>query len=92
MCGCITYTVRLALCLDLFIQATSLDPLLDDSVAMASRLQSLGQAVTLNVVENIPHGFLCFKSAGTDRDLEAAQKLCVDYIRQGLGTTSTAPR
>lgn len=60
---------------------------------MASRLQSLGQAVTLNVVENIPHGFLCFKSAGTDQDLEAAQRLCVDYIRQGLGTcTPTAPR
>ena len=51
---------------------------------MARRLQSVNQLVTLNVVENIPHGFLCFKSAGSDQDLEAGQKLCVDYIRQGL--------
>ena len=68
------------------IQATALDPLLDDSVAMAHRLQSLGQAVTLNVVENVPHGFLCFKSAGNDQDLEAGQRLCMDYMRQGLDT------
>lgn len=66
-------------------QATSLDPLLDDSVAMARKLQSLDQAVTLNIVENVPHGFLCFKSAGSDHDLEAGQRLCVDYIKQGLG-------
>lgn len=76
----------------LFSKATSLDPLLDDSIAMATRLQSLGQAVTLNVVENIPHGFLCFKSAGSDQDLEAGQKLCVEYIRQGLGITCTTPK
>jgi hormone-sensitive lipase len=73
------------------IIATSLDPLLDDSVAMAHRLQSLGQAVTLNVVDNIPHGFLCFKSTGSDQGLEAGQRLCTDYIRQGLGMM-TNPR
>ena len=72
-------------CRLLFLQGTALDPLLDDSVAMARRLQSVDQAVTLNVVENIPHGFLCFRSAGSDQDLEVGQRLCVDYIRQGLG-------
>jgi hypothetical protein len=70
------------------IIGTSLDPLLDDSVDMARRLQSLGQPVTLNVVENIPHGFLCLKSAGSDQDLEAGQRLCIEYIKQGLGITS----
>ena len=64
-------------------QGTALDPLLDDSVDMAHRLQGLQQPVTLNVIDNIPHGFLCFKSPGND-DLDAAQKLCINYIKQGL--------
>ena len=65
-------------------QGTSLDPLLDDSIAMAQKLQSVNQPVTLNVIENVPHGFLCFRSAGNDQDLEGGQRLCVSYIKQGL--------
>uniref|UniRef100_A0AAT9S750 Hormone-sensitive lipase n=1 Tax=Taeniopygia guttata TaxID=59729 RepID=A0AAT9S750_TAEGU len=38
--------------------ACALDPMLDDSVALARRLRALGRPVTLRVVPGVPHGFL----------------------------------
>lgn len=35
-----------------------MDPLLDDSVAMAKKLQRLGNSVGLDVLSGLPHGFL----------------------------------
>ena len=41
---------------------------------MAQQLKSLGQPVTLTVIENLCHGFLCLR--GTDQ-LTAAHNRCV---------------
>ena len=69
--------------MNFYSQACSLDPLLDDAIIMAQRLKSVGQPVTLNVMDNIPHGFLNFATTGNS-DLQAAFKLCLIYLRQGL--------
>uniref|UniRef100_A0A8D1MT16 Hormone-sensitive lipase n=1 Tax=Sus scrofa TaxID=9823 RepID=A0A8D1MT16_PIG len=61
------------------IVACALDPMLDDSVMFARRLRSLGQPVTLHVVEDLPHGFLSL--AALCRETRQAAALCVDRIR-----------
>ena len=71
-----------------FPQGTALDPLLDDSIVMAKRLRDVGQPVTLNVMDNLPHGFLCIFSTGNDPDLQAAHKLCLSYLQQGITGSS----
>lgn len=53
--------------------------MLDDSVMFARRLRSLGQPVTLHVVEDLPHGFLSL--AALCRETRQAAALCVDRIR-----------
>ena len=58
--------------------------MLDDAVAMAHKLKCIGQPVTLNVLDHLPHGFLCMVSAGNNIDLNAAQKLCLEYLRKEL--------
>ena len=69
-----------------------MDPILDDVVAMAHKLKSVGQPVTLNVLDNLPHGFLCMVSAGNNADLTSAQKLCVKYIKNELQIPSPTPQ
>ncbi|XP_070414057.1 hormone-sensitive lipase isoform X8 [Equus przewalskii] len=61
------------------IVACALDPMLDDSVMFARRLRSLGQPVTLRVVEDLPHGFLSL--AALCRETRQAAALCVERIR-----------
>uniref|UniRef100_A0A8D2DYF4 Hormone-sensitive lipase n=1 Tax=Sciurus vulgaris TaxID=55149 RepID=A0A8D2DYF4_SCIVU len=61
------------------IVACALDPMLDDSVMFARRLRSLGQPVTLRVVEDLPHGFLSL--ASLCRETRQAAELCVERIR-----------
>lgn len=39
-------------------QTVDLDPCLDDSVMFARKLRSLGNKVTLDILSNLPHGFL----------------------------------
>ncbi|KAM9224426.1 hormone-sensitive lipase isoform 2-T2 [Dugong dugon] len=74
------------------IVACALDPMLDDSVMFARRLRSLGQPVTLRVVEDLPHGFLSL--AALCRETREATALCVERIRLVLsppGTAAPAP-
>ncbi|XP_058385377.1 hormone-sensitive lipase isoform X1 [Diceros bicornis minor] len=61
------------------IVACALDPMLDDSVMFARRLRSLGQPVTLRVVEDLPHGFLSL--AALCQETRQAAALCVERIR-----------
>ncbi|CAO2626399.1 Hormone-sensitive lipase [Lemmus lemmus] len=68
--------------------ACALDPMLDDSVMFARRLRDLGQPVTLNVVEDLPHGFLSL--AALCRETRQAAELCVQRIRLVL-TPPSAP-
>ncbi|KAH0507135.1 Hormone-sensitive lipase [Microtus ochrogaster] len=67
--------------------ACALDPMLDDSVMFARRLRDLGQPVTLNVVEDLPHGFLSL--AALCRETRQAAELCVQRIRLVLTPPST---
>ncbi|XP_060708715.1 hormone-sensitive lipase isoform X2 [Hemiscyllium ocellatum] len=60
--------------------ACALDPMLDDSVMFAKRLRSVGQPVTLQVVEDLPHGFLSLSHLS--RETKAASAICVDRIRE----------
>uniref|UniRef100_A0A6I8NLY4 Hormone-sensitive lipase n=2 Tax=Ornithorhynchus anatinus TaxID=9258 RepID=A0A6I8NLY4_ORNAN len=64
------------------IVACALDPLLDDSVMFARRLRAVGRPVTLQVVEDLPHGFLSL--AALCRETRQAAALCVDRIRHIL--------
>ncbi|XP_029425924.1 hormone-sensitive lipase isoform X1 [Nannospalax galili] len=70
------------------IVACALDPMLDDSVMLARRLRDLDQPVTLNVVEDLPHGFLSL--AALCRETRQAAELCVERIRLVL-TPPAAP-
>uniref|UniRef100_A0A8V5GXP6 Hormone-sensitive lipase n=1 Tax=Melopsittacus undulatus TaxID=13146 RepID=A0A8V5GXP6_MELUD len=68
----------------LHLVACALDPLLDDSVALARRMRALGAHVTLRVLPDLPHGFLSLAplSAGSAR----AAGLCARLIRVLTGT------
>ena len=58
-----------------------MDSALDDAIHMAQKLKSIQQPVTLNVVDNLPHGFL---SLIANSDVNNATKLCLDYMKHGL--------
>ncbi|XP_059497309.1 hormone-sensitive lipase isoform X2 [Stegostoma tigrinum] len=62
--------------------ACALDPMLDDSVMFAKRLRSVGQPVSLQVVEDLPHGFLSLSHLS--RETKEASSICVDRIREVL--------
>lgn len=65
--------------------------MLDDTVGMAHKLKSANQPVTLNVVDNLPHGFLSLVTTGNNTDMNIATKLCLDYMKQGLNITAEVP-
>lgn len=79
-----TDTSLIMIVLLLLLQGAALDPLLDDVVAMAHKLKSIDQPVTLNVLDNLPHGFLSVAGASNNANLMSAQKLCVEYIKKEL--------
>uniref|UniRef100_A0A096MGJ9 Hormone-sensitive lipase n=1 Tax=Poecilia formosa TaxID=48698 RepID=A0A096MGJ9_POEFO len=59
--------------------ASALDALLDDSVMFAKKLRAMGQAVTLTVVDDLPHGFLSL--AQICKETQFASDICVSRIR-----------
>ncbi|KAJ8335029.1 hypothetical protein SKAU_G00406680 [Synaphobranchus kaupii] len=64
------------------IVACALDAMLDDSVMFARRLKCLNQPVTLCVVDDLPHGFLCIPLC---KETQAATDICVARIREVFG-------
>ncbi|XP_030825687.1 hormone-sensitive lipase-like, partial [Camarhynchus parvulus] len=62
--------------------ACALDPMLDDSVALARRLRALGRAVTLRVLPGVPHGFLSL--APLSPECRRAGALCSQILREVL--------
>ncbi|XP_076864108.1 lipase, hormone-sensitive a [Brachyhypopomus gauderio] len=60
--------------------ASALDALLDDSVMFAKKLRSIGQPVTLTVVEDLPHGFLSLSQLS--KETQEASRICVERIRE----------
>ncbi|KAM4725400.1 lipase, hormone-sensitive a isoform 1-T1 [Anableps anableps] len=76
--------------------ASALDALLDDSVMFARKLRATGQAVTLTVVDDLPHGFLSLTQIC--KETQFASSICVARIRQifqpqegAVGTPSAPP-
>ena len=55
-----------------YIQACSLDPLLDDGITFAQRLRAIDQPVNLTVLDGISHGFLSL--TGADNVVQAQLK------------------
>jgi len=64
----------------LAIQACEFDPLLDDSVYLARKWK--GQ-ITLDVIEDVPHGFLSFQDFSPEA--RKAAKLCAKRMSECLG-------
>ncbi|XP_062265692.1 lipase, hormone-sensitive a isoform X2 [Platichthys flesus] len=63
-----------------YIVASALDALLDDSVMFAKKLRDMGQPVSLTVVEDLPHGFLSLSQLA--KETEVASEICIARIRQ----------
>ncbi|XP_075345486.1 hormone-sensitive lipase isoform X2 [Mycteria americana] len=69
--------------------ACALDPMLDDSVALARRLRALGRPVTLRVVPDLPHGFLSLGPLSPET--RQATAICTRLIRDILQPPSAPP-
>jgi len=67
----------------LHIQACQLDPMLDDSVMFARRMQLINRPVRLDLLADLPHGFLNF--ALISAEAKTGSDRCVSAIRNLLG-------
>lgn len=63
-------------------QACQLDPILDDSIMFARRLRTLKQPVHLDILPDLPHGFLNF--ALISPEAKKASELCVARMLEVL--------
>ncbi|XP_076815619.1 hormone-sensitive lipase-like [Clavelina lepadiformis] len=61
------------------------DPLLDDSVILAKRLQSLGKSYQFHLIRGLPHGFLNLQ---VSNEAKEAAKSCLERIKAGLERTT----
>ena len=64
------------------MQACQLDPMLDDSVMLAKRLRHLGNSVSVDVLDDLPHGFLNFVLIS--HDAKQGSDVCVTRLLQML--------
>lgn len=71
------------LCPAYFI-ACHFDPLLDESVHLAKRIRSSGGQASLDLVDDLPHGFLNFIHMSKEANLASA--LCVSRMKEIFGT------
>lgn len=78
----------LCVCVCVLNQGCHLDPLLDDSITFARRLKLLGKRVHLELIPDVPHGFLNFVLVSSEA--KAASSRCVEAIRQMLSIDSNA--
>ena len=62
--------------------STNLDLLLDDNVSMAKKLKSLGVKTRLNILRDLPHGFLLFN--WFSREAQEGSKTCCRRLRELL--------
>ncbi|XP_790622.3 hormone-sensitive lipase isoform X2 [Strongylocentrotus purpuratus] len=60
----------------------ALDPLLDDSISFAKKLRGMGKPVFLEIVNQLPHGFLNFSTVG--KECKEASMVCVRHIMHVL--------
>ncbi|KAL1506347.1 hypothetical protein ABEB36_005730 [Hypothenemus hampei] len=64
------------------ILTVELDPCLDDCVMFAKRLKAVGNNVTLDILQGLPHGFLNFSLLS--KDAHEGSKLCVQRMKELL--------
>ncbi|XP_050315776.1 hormone-sensitive lipase isoform X2 [Anthonomus grandis grandis] len=64
------------------ILTVQLDPCLDDCIMFARRLKAVGNNVTLDILEGLPHGFLNFSLIS--KDAYEGSKLCVQRMQELL--------
>ncbi|KDR22472.1 hormone-sensitive lipase isoform X2 [Zootermopsis nevadensis] len=64
------------------IVSVQLDPCLDDCVMFAKKLKKLGVAVSLDVMEGLPHGFLNFSQLS--KEARSGSNQCVRRIQELL--------
>ena len=60
--------------------------MLDDSVMLAKKMRKLGMPVHLDVLDDLPHGFLNFVLLS--QDAKAGSDLCILRIKELLGMTT----
>jgi len=68
-----------------YVMAAELDPLRDEDVAFALRLQAAGVPTELHVIPGVPHGFVVARDAPVTQRVHAEH---VAVLRAGLGTTT----
>ncbi|XP_037293343.1 hormone-sensitive lipase isoform X2 [Manduca sexta] len=71
------------------ILSVHLDPCLDDCVMFAKKLKKLGNTVSIEVLEGLPHGFLNFSLMA--KEANEGSKLCIERIKQLLDLEQVAP-
>lgn len=76
---------KLFTCVPLSPQVAGLDPLMDDGIEFAKKLVKLGKQVTLDVVPNLPHGFLCLAK---HPDTKETINMVLSRIKAGLEAPS----
>lgn len=67
----------------IYIYASALDPLLDDSVEFAKKLKAIDHPVHLSISQSLPHGFLSLALSQKSGPGEA-NELFMNYLRQAL--------
>lgn len=60
---------------------------MDDGVEFAKKLVKLGKQVTLDVVPNLPHGFLCL---ARHPDTKGTINMVLSRIKDGLEVSSSS--
>ena len=71
------------------IAASELDPLVDDSVGLVRRLKRLSHDVEMQVVPDMPHGFLSLAYVGGGQGCLDASGIVVNYIKELLNPGRT---
>jgi hormone-sensitive lipase len=64
------------------IMSVQMDPFLDDCVMFAKKLKNLGVAVSLDILDGLPHGFLNFSQLS--KEARSGSNLCVKRIQELL--------
>ena len=70
--------------------ASSIDPLLDDAVALNQRLRSLGVESYLRAAQNLPHAYLGLGTAGFPEAQEVQRQL-IDWLNYQLHRDDAEP-
>ncbi|XP_013394169.1 hormone-sensitive lipase-like [Lingula anatina] len=67
-----------------FLVSSHLDPVVDDSVSLAKRLKAINRPVKLDILDDLPHGFLNFVMIS--KEAKQGADLCIARIREVFGS------